>query len=211
MPGMGIFSRFFGSAGREAQQAHDRARDRSFALGEAARQRAEQQERERCENIRRELDWRRDLDEQELTEELGKIEIPPRALTEEEAWAEGGDWKPVQSSNVASIQFHADDDRLIIEYKDGSIYAYHPVPMPMAIDLYRASSKGKWVWDNLRVRGTVFGYQIPYEHLSGPSQRTIGRELRKWMRSEETRRKHGNIPPSGRDASGQTIKPRHIR
>lgn len=127
-------------------------------------------------------------------------------------WAESGEWfDGFSSSNVQAIQYHSDDQRLLIQYLDGSMYAYHPVSMGLAMSLYGASSKGTWVWDNLRVRGTVFGYQIPYELLSGPSQRTLGKEARHWMRTQESRRKHGEILPSGRDASGRTIRPRDLR
>lgn len=193
------------------REAIDSARDLAFDAGERARQEAARQEQERCEDVRRELDWRRQEDERELREALEATEIPPRVLSEEEAWAESGEWLPVSSSNVAAIAYDAEDERLLIEYKDGSSYAYQPVNMPMAIDFYRAGSKGTWVWDHLRERGTVFGYKIPYTHLSGPSQKITGQELRKWLRTEETRRKHGQIPASGRDFHGNPIRPRDVR
>ena len=195
---MGIFSRYFGSAGRKAaaQARQAEARKRLESLAEQQRQRQDLRERQES--------------EQAILEAIEHAQFtPPPAeeLSAAEAWANSGEWfDGFASSNVRAFQYDGQDERLVIEYKDGSFYAYHPVRFDMAVALYDAPSKGTWVWDHLRVRGTVFGYQVPYELFSGSSAAS-----RDWMRTEETRRKHGHIPPSGRDWSGRPIRPRDVR
>jgi hypothetical protein len=44
----------------------------------------------------------------------------------------------------------------------GSMYAYLDVPARVFERMKRAVSKGKFVWDELRVRGTVYGHQYRY-------------------------------------------------
>lgn len=196
------------------QEAANRARDRAFELGEQARR--QQQEMDRKDrvaiNAHRKIAREQRAHDEMVLREIEGAEFPPEALTEEEAWARSGEWwSGFSSTYCTAIAYDAEDERLMIQYPDGSLYAYHPVSKSMALELYRAPSKGEWCWDNLRERGTVFGYKVPYELISGPSQRTLGVEARRWMRNEETRRKHGNIPPSGRDYLGNPFRPRDIR
>lgn len=87
-----------------------------------------------------------------------------------------GQMLPVSSSNVHSIGFRLDWDApdnstLLIRYKDsrrgrggkaGALYAYFGVHPDDFQVLQRAASKGEWVWDNLRIRGTVSGHHVPY-------------------------------------------------
>lgn len=85
----------------------------------------------------------------------------------------------VQSSNVHSIGFRFNLDyplksKLIIRYKQkdrragrsgtvgGPTYEYDDVHPDWFDDLQQAGSKGKWVWDRLRIRGTVAGHQFTY-------------------------------------------------
>lgn len=85
----------------------------------------------------------------------------------------------VQSSNVHSIGFRFNLDyplksKLIIRYKQkdrrssgsgtvgGPTYEYDGVHPDWFEDLQNAGSKGKWVWDRLRIRGSVAGHQFPY-------------------------------------------------
>ena len=78
------------------------------------------------------------------------------------AFLRGDELLLVQSSNVAAAQYHPDDDKLMIEYLDGSAWLYGPgVSVRMAEDFARARSKGTWVWDNIKVRGTVSQHQVP--------------------------------------------------
>jgi hypothetical protein len=86
---------------------------------------------------------------------------------------------PVPSSNVHSIGFEFNFDyplksKLIIRYKQkdrqsgrsgtvgGPTYEYLDVHPDWFDDLQQAGSKGKWVWDQLRIRGTVAGHQYRY-------------------------------------------------
>lgn len=85
----------------------------------------------------------------------------------------------VQSSNVHSIGFRFNFDyplksKLIIRYKQknrlgsrsgtvgGPTYEYDDVHPDWFEDLQQVGSKGKWVWDHLRIRGTVAGHQYSY-------------------------------------------------
>lgn len=65
----------------------------------------------------------------------------------------------VHSSNVAMVQYHAADNKMMVEYKDGSAWLYSPVTLEEAKSFLRRQSKGAWVWDNLRVRGTKHGHK----------------------------------------------------
>lgn len=88
-----------------------------------------------------------------------------------------GKFQPVSSSNVHSIAYDAQEGTLFVRFwakkwdekaKDwiktgpGPIYAYYFVPPQMFLDLLDASSKGGWIWDNLRIRGTVSGHRFDY-------------------------------------------------
>jgi len=59
----------------------------------------------------------------------------------------------VHSTNVASAQYFIDDQKLMLEFLNGSVYIYEPITEEMAMSFVQAQSKGAWVWDNLRVRG----------------------------------------------------------
>ena len=83
-----------------------------------------------------------------------------------------------KSSNVHSIGFDFNFDlplksKLIIRYKQknrktgsgqvgGPTYEYISVHPDWFTDLVNFDSKGKWVWDQLRIRGSVAGHQYPY-------------------------------------------------
>lgn len=45
----------------------------------------------------------------------------------------------------------------------GSLYRYRDVTPEEFLSLYAANSKGNWVWDHLRIRGTWSGHQKDYE------------------------------------------------
>lgn len=107
-----------------------------------------------------------------------------------------GELTNVVSSNVDSIQYIAEDKTLIIAYHGGGKglqwYGYSPVDVALATSLFNAGSKGGWVWDRLRVRGTVFGYQVEYFFMDGPSAKEP-----KWHKKQEWRIEHGGIGPEG--------------
>lgn len=49
----------------------------------------------------------------------------------------------------------------------GALYAYFDVPVRVFERMRRASSKGKFVWDELRQRGTVYGHKYRYSLVQG--------------------------------------------
>lgn len=62
----------------------------------------------------------------------------------------------------------------------GALYRYHDVPRSVFVAMKMASSKGGFVWDELRIRGTVAGHQYAYD-LAGtgpggyiPRQAVVG-------------------------------------
>lgn len=88
-----------------------------------------------------------------------------------------GKFVEVQSSNVHSVAYDATEAILYVRFHmkkwnkevgdfvpigPGPIYAYHYVPAQMFLDLLAARSKGGWIWDNLRIRGTVSGHRFDY-------------------------------------------------
>lgn len=73
------------------------------------------------------------------------------------------------SSCVKSFWYEITTKTLHIQFKErsggSSTYAYGKasgVPPDMAMSLFNAKSKGVWVWDRLRIRGTKLGHQIEY-------------------------------------------------
>lgn len=84
----------------------------------------------------------------------------------------------VNSSNVHSIGFKWNSGdpanssilvRFLESGRGGAMYAYHNIHPDMFMEFQRANSKGGFVWDHFRIRGTVSGHQVPYtlEGISG--------------------------------------------
>lgn len=60
---------------------------------------------------------------------------------------------------------------------EGALYRYKDVPYRLFESFKIAASKGKWVWDELRIRGTVSGHVYDYELAGlGEYQRTVPRQ-----------------------------------
>lgn len=68
----------------------------------------------------------------------------------------GVDLIPVMSSNVASYGYDFENNTLITQFLDGSIYEYFSVPEDVWHRFQTAPSKGRFVWAELR---NVFDYQ----------------------------------------------------
>lgn len=75
------------------------------------------------------------------------------------------------SSNVHSYAYNYLDWTLYVRFLGGEgehrhgpgpLYQYSHVPPELFLTLLNAGSKGDWVWDNLRIRGTVSGHQHDY-------------------------------------------------
>jgi hypothetical protein len=71
----------------------------------------------------------------------------------------------VHSSNVAMMQYHKDAQKLLVEFLNGSAYLYSNVSEQEAIQAAKQPSKGGFVWDSLRVRGTKKGHKKPYVRI----------------------------------------------
>lgn len=82
------------------------------------------------------------------------------------------------SSNVFSFSYQSQDEKLRVCYcgwrnhRDESKLRYYdysnctvPEMILLAKDMATQGSAGGWVWDELRVRGTVCGHQKPYVFL----------------------------------------------
>ena len=73
----------------------------------------------------------------------------------------------VMSSNVAMVQFFPDQGKMMVEFlakgnKPASAYLYSQISYNEALSFLQSQSKGGWVWDNLRIRGTKSGHKKPY-------------------------------------------------
>lgn len=97
---------------------------------------------------------------------------------------------------------HTDQSTDRVTQAAGSLYAYSDVEPELFLDLHKKSSKGNWIWDNLRIRGTVSGHRKDYQlvgitHEYVPRKATLdktGREIflprrvrtnqGRWLRSE---------------------------
>ncbi|GAB4143800.1 KTSC domain-containing protein [Thermopirellula anaerolimosa] len=99
-----------------------------------------------------------------------------------------------QSSNVHSAAYDYREAALYVRFHEkeynkdvgdwvpvgpGPIYAYYNVPPSMFLDLLETRSPGNWVWDHLRIRGTVSGHRFDYRlvAISGtyvPRKATFG-------------------------------------
>jgi hypothetical protein len=71
----------------------------------------------------------------------------------------------VHSTNVALAQYHLAERSLMLEFKGGSAYLYRDISEAEALDFAKASSKGGWVWDRLRVRGQKDQHKKPFTRL----------------------------------------------
>lgn len=120
-----------------------------------------------------------------------------------------GEMIPVSSSNVHSIGFifnHEAPAQGVLKVRfraraknggprpnsGGPLYHYYGVNPAVFKAFQLASSKGKFVWDRLRIRGTVSGHQFQYQLMGiekdgyvprkatriGPNEYYIGRQVR---------------------------------
>lgn len=85
----------------------------------------------------------------------------------------------VVSSNVSAIGYDPNTGTMRIQFHawrpgqpkgtagTGPMYDYYDVPRGKWKSFEMANSKGKWVWDNLRIRGTISGHKYEYRLVSG--------------------------------------------
>lgn len=131
--------------------------------------------------------------------------VGPKAVTQEEmaevfsrdkidAFLYFGQWLPVESTNVAALQYNPEKSELTVEYKNGGIYQYQNVSIREADSFARAMSKGGWVWDHLRLRGkgNFWAFRKPYQFISG-----VSAYQPQWMRKKSIRLLHGKVGSEG--------------
>lgn len=103
-----------------------------------------------------------------------------------ERFLDGFPYGRFASSNVYAVVYDRRGDELYIQYLGGKgrkrsgpgrWYAYRNVSRSEALEIYGAISKGIWIWDALRVRGTQTGAKKPYtKNKPPPSDLPIGLE-----------------------------------
>lgn len=118
-----------------------------------------------------------------------------------------------RSSNVRAFWYDIEQKLLYIQFKDQSTYEYgarmRGVSPEFAMSLYRAKSKGSWVWDNLRVRGTKLGARVDYVLVVGPTGpkrwNPVGGRL--WEQTPERAKAHSEevTSQSGHDSPDEGI------
>lgn len=88
-------------------------------------------------------------------------------------WLFQGKFLKVQSRNVYAIAYSLATRELFVQYLfwapgmeqhsgPGPVYRYESISPSLALTAYDAASKGVWIWDNLRIRGTFAGHRFPY-------------------------------------------------
>ena len=67
---------------------------------------------------------------------------------------------PVDSSNLKSIGYDADEQVLEVEFKNSVIWQYRIVPLNIWLELESAPSKGKYFMTQIRDRFASTGYRV---------------------------------------------------
>jgi len=68
----------------------------------------------------------------------------------------GINWTEVVSSNIDAIGYDADERELYVRFSSGAEYVYHNVPEGVVKEFLDASSKGKYLADNIK---GVYAYE----------------------------------------------------
>jgi len=81
--------------------------------------------------------------------------------------------RAASSSNVWAFGYRFNEGSLYVRFANkgennqpvgpGPLYRYSGVTPDAFLSMMTAGSKGMWVWDNLRIRGTMSGHQKDYE------------------------------------------------
>lgn len=84
-----------------------------------------------------------------------------------EGFVYDGDILIVNSSNVAAAQYNPIENKMMVEFlgkggRGGASYLYSNVSIDEAIAFAQAQSKGGFVWDHFRVRGSRTAHRKPY-------------------------------------------------
>lgn len=142
-----------------------------------------------------EFDYRREQPEP-ITQPRMPFGTPIRGYPEDDP-VMTGEMIPVRSSNVHSIGYRwnrqvPSQGTLIVRFLDksggttapGPTYAYYDVHPQVFQAFRRAASKGKFVWDRLRIRGTVTGHQYAYRLIGLAKSGYVPRQATRYGNNE---------------------------
>lgn len=94
---------------------------------------------------------------------IGYVRGSAGPLPPEEYFRQEKVWTGVQSSNVKAVAYYADlragagrGNVLAVRFLNGGEYWYFGVPLPVYVGMLAASSKGRYVHENLKGR---YSYQ----------------------------------------------------
>lgn len=96
------------------------------------------------------------------------IDTPITTPTTEQPPLPSNSWvRGFYSSNVRRYRYNPSSATLDVQYKGkkgapDTAYRYWNVSVPEAIAMHAAASKGTWVWDSLRIRGSRTLHRKPY-------------------------------------------------
>lgn len=71
----------------------------------------------------------------------------------------------VHSTNVRLAQYFPQDQKMMVEFHSGHAYLYNGVTIDEAIGFANAQSKGGFLWDTFRVRGSRTRHKKSYIRL----------------------------------------------
>lgn len=109
-----------------------------------------------------------------------------------------GEMIRVSSSNVHSIGYRWNEENpsqgtLVVRFLEGEskkktaagpTYSYYNVHPQVFKAFQLAASKGKFVWDRLRIRGTVTGHQFDYRLIGTGASGYVPRQAKRYGRNE---------------------------
>ena len=112
----------------------------------------------------------RDLQKPDLSEE-NRTQWRHLTETEHDAFLEKAKPIYVHSSNVLAVQWWKESNQMAVVYKGdngkaGGTYLYQNVSRREAELFLAAPSKGSWIWDHLRFRGSKTAHRKPYAKIS---------------------------------------------
>lgn len=94
---------------------------------------------------------------------MGRGEAPDM-----ESFMYGEPYSRFASSNVAVIQFDVTANQLYVQFLNGRWYRYSQVSKQEAQAMWATASKGVWVWDHLRGRGSATSSKKPFTRDAVP-------------------------------------------
>lgn len=167
---MGVFkklSQFLGNLRKKPLPAGRPMADRLREASEPRRTIPQQRRLDRDQERQRETNREEERHQIKAGKEREQLLKDPvnRFVQQAEKITNGRDFS---SSNVQWCQYEIERNTLTISFQDGSVYEYYGVFPQEAKSLFQSRSKGTWVWDNLRIRGTVYGHRKQYTQIQNP-------------------------------------------